>query len=269
MTSYEAALRQKIPQQDRLIVLDTVDSTNNYAKELARQGVPQGTTVIADGQTAGRGRMGRSFASAKGMGLYCSVILRPRLSPDQLMNLTVLAAEAARRAVREVFGIESGIKWINDLVYDGKKLCGILTELGFSEGNPDYAVVGIGINCNQLAEDFPPEIAAMATSVRQILGYEADRAALAAALLRQLELAQQGRRSWLDSYRAHCVTIGQDVQLIRNGSVRQAHAADMDDQGALLVTLPDGTQERIFSGEVSVRGLYGYITGGQNRESGH
>ena len=262
MTPYEAALRQVIPHTTRMIVLDTVDSTNNYAKELARQGAMHGTAVIADGQTAGRGRMGRNFASAKGLGLYCSVILRPERSANQLMNLTVLAAEAARRAVLEVFGVRAGIKWINDLIYEGRKLCGILTELGFSDGIPDYAVVGIGINCNQLAEDFPPEIAAVATSVRQIIGYEVDRASLAAALLRQLEEALQAEEAWLDSYRANCITIGQDVQLLRNETVRQAHATGMDDQGALLVTLPDGTQERIFSGEVSVRGLYGYVTGG-------
>ena len=262
MTLYEAALKQEISKSDRLIVLDTVDSTNNYAKELARQGAIHGTAVIADGQTAGRGRMGRNFASAKGLGLYCSVILRPNLPPDRLMNLTIQAAEAARRAVLEVFGIHAGIKWINDLVYDGRKLCGILTELGFSDGQPNYAVVGIGINCNQLAEDFPPEVAAIATSIRQILGREVDRAPLAAALLRQLEQALQADETWLDSYRANCITIGQDVQLLRNGTVRQAHAYGMDDQGALLVTLSDGTQERIFSGEVSVRGLYGYVTGG-------
>lgn len=262
MTAYETALRKEILRSERLIVLESVDSTNNYAKELARQGAVHGTAVIADGQTAGRGRMGRSFASAKGLGLYCSVVLRPQLSPEDLMTLTVLAAEASRRAIREVFGMEPGIKWINDLVYEGKKLCGILTELGFSGSVPDYAVVGIGINCNQQPEDFPPEVAAMATSIRQVLGCEVNRAPLAAALLRQLELALRNQSTWLDSYRAHCITIGQDVQLLQNGTVRQAHAVGMDDQGALLVTLPDGTKERIFSGEVSVRGLYGYVTGG-------
>jgi BirA family biotin operon repressor/biotin-[acetyl-CoA-carboxylase] ligase len=266
VTPYEAALRQQLPDSERLIVLDTVDSTNTYAKMLAQQGAVHGTIVIADGQTAGRGRMGRKFASAKGLGLYCSVILRPQCTPDQLMRLTIFAAEAARRAIREVFAVDAGIKWINDLVFGGKKLCGILTELGFTDGHPDYAVVGIGINCNQKAEDFPEEISQIATSLRQILGREVHRAPLAEALLRQLNQGVEAMATnpmpWLDLYRANCLTIGQDVQLLQNDTVRQAHAVGMDDQGALLVTLPDGTQEHIYSGEVSVRGLYGYVTGG-------
>lgn len=258
MHPFEAAIRR-----DRLILLDTTDSTNTYAKNLAAQGAPHGTVVIADHQTAGRGRMGRCFASPRGLGLYCSVVLRLPIPSDRLMNLTIFAAEAARRAVWEAFGVDTGIKWINDLVFEKKKLCGILTELAFSsEGQPDYAVVGIGINCNQLPGDFPEDVAPMATSLRQILGHTVDRAFLAAVLVRQIDLAAQALTAappdWLDSYRTHCVTIGQDVQLVQNGHIRQAHVTGMDDQGALLVTLTDGTPERVFSGEVSVRGMYGY-----------
>lgn len=263
MDHYEAALRQQLHSSCDLIVLDTVDSTNLYAKKLASQGAAHGTVVIADCQTAGRGRLGRSFASPKGLGLYCSVILRLNLPTEQLMNLTVFTAEAARRAFLEAFGVETGIKWINDLVFERKKLCGILTELGFSsQGTPDYAIVGIGINCNHLPSDFPEEVALMATSLRQILGRPVDRSVLAGALIRQLTLAAEAMAhepaSWLNSYRTHCVTIGQDVQLVQNGQIRSAHVIEMDDQGALLVVLPDGTPEKVFSGEVSVRGMYGY-----------
>ena len=266
MYPYESAIRKQLedhPWHNKLAVLKSVGSTNTYAKVLAAKRAPHGTVVIADHQTAGRGRMGRSFFSPKGMGLYCSVILRLPLAPDHATHLTILAAEAARRAILEVTAVDAGIKWINDLVYDGRKLCGILTETAVSSPEKmDYAVIGVGINCDQSEEDFLPEIAETAISLRQITGQPTDRAALVAALLRHLEQAFQVLISdcsdWLEAYRAHCVTLGQDVRLIQNGQSRPAHANDMDDRGALLVTLEDGTQERIFSGEVSVRGLYGY-----------
>ena len=248
------------PWADRITVLDTVDSTNTFARALAAQGAPHGTVVIADHQTGGRSRRGRSFASPKGQGVYLSVIWRFDAPPDRLMHLTCVAAEAVRRAVCEACGLEPNIKWINDLVCGQKKLCGILTELCTT---PDgFAVIcGAGVNCLQQPADFPPEVAAMATSVAQ-LGGNADRSNLAAAMVRQLQLAAEDMlqpRDWMDAYRQHCITLGQDVQLIRDGQIRTAHADGMDDQGALLVTLADGTKETVFSGEVSVRGMYGYL----------
>jgi len=246
------------PWADQIIRLDTVDSTNTYAKQLARQGAPHGTVVLADHQTGGRGRLGRSFSSPAGLGVYCSVVLRCSAEPQRLFLLTPVMAEAARRAVERITGLQPAIKWINDLVLNGRKLCGILTELG-----PDYAVVGIGINCNQLESDFPPELRQTAVSLSQALGHPAEREPVAAELIRQVQLAADGFLQnpvpWMTSYRQHCLTIGKDVQLIRNGEVRNAHVDDLDETGALLVTLPDGTKEQVFSGEVSVRGLYGYL----------
>ena len=227
------------PWGKTLTFFPTVDSTNAYLKDLARNGASHGTVVIADHQTAGRGRLGRSFASPKGQGLYLSVLLRQ--APD--LRLTPMAAEAVRRAVLEVSGFETQIKWINDLVANGKKLCGILTELC-----GDAVIVGIGINC----QGTPHKVA---TSLEEE-GHPCDRSRLAAAVIKQLS---QMSPAWLQDYKLHCLTIGQDVQLIQNDTVRYAHVDDMDEQGALLVTLADGTKERIFSGEVSVRGLYGYL----------
>ena len=251
------------PWSDRILVLDTVDSTNTFAKTLAAQGAPHGTVVLSNHQTGGRGRRGRSFASPKGMGIYLSVILRFDAAPDQLLHTTCVAAEAMRRAVLDVCGLETGIKWINDLVYDRKKLCGILTELTVTPaGKPDSLICGIGLNCLQMPEDFPPEVAAIATSLRQITGH-ADRTAMAAAMIRQLHLASEDLLAnpapWMADYKTHCITLGQDVQLLRGDEIRYAHVDDMDDQGALLVTLTDGTKETVFSGEASVRGMYGYI----------
>ena len=227
------------PWGQTLTVLPTVGSTNTYLKELARSGAPHGTVVIADHQTHGRGRRGRSFLSPKGSGLYLSVLLRQE--PD--LRLTPMAAEAVRRGILEAGGPQVQIKWINDLVLDGKKLCGILTELC-----GDGVIIGIGINCTGI----PHEVA---TSL-EASGYPCDRSRLAAAVVSQLSRMSP---AWMADYKAHCLTVGQDVQLVQNGIVRMAHADDLDEMGALLVTLPDGTKERIFSGEASVRGLYGYI----------
>ncbi|MBQ9968226.1 MAG: biotin--[Oscillospiraceae bacterium] len=226
------------PWGETLIVLPRVSSTNTYLKELAKNGAPHGTVVIAELQTEGRGRLGRRFESPRG-GLYLSVLLRQ--SPD--FRLTPMAAEAVRRAIAASSGLRPQIKWINDLVCGGKKLCGILTELC-----GDAAVVGIGINC----EGTPHEVA---TSL-EAEGCPCDRSRLAAEVIRALS---EMTPHWLTDYKRHCLTIGQDVQLIQNDAVRYAHADDMDEDGALLVTLADGTKERIFSGEVSVRGSYGYI----------
>lgn len=252
------------PWAASLVVLDEVDSTNLYAKALASQGAPHGTVVLADHQTSGRGRRGRQFASPRGLGIYLSAILRYDGAPEQLLNLTCLAAEAVRRAVWEVCAVDASIKWINDLVCGGKKLCGILTELSVTpQGMTDYVVCGIGLNCGQLPEDFPPEVAAMATSLRQLLGRPVSRTALAAAIIRQLSAAADALPDsadlWMDSYCRHCLTIGQDVQILRGDTVRAAHADGMDRDGALLVTYADGSKDRVFSGEVSVRGMYGYV----------
>lgn len=227
------------PWADKLLVLPTVDSTNTYLKALAKQGAEHGTVVIADHQTGGRGRLGRSFSSPKGQGLYLSLLLKQ--PPD--LRLTPMAAVAVRRAMIEQTGLQPKIKWINDLVADGKKLCGILTELA-----GDNVIIGIGINCRGI----PHEIA---TSL-EALGASADRSALAAAVIRHLSAMTP---QWMAEYKAHCLTIGQDVQLVQNDQIRYAHVDDMDEEGALLVTLADGSKERIFSGEVSVRGMYGYI----------
>lgn len=227
------------PWAAHITILPQVDSTNTYLKDLAKNGAPHGRVVIADHQTAGRGRLGRRFESPQGKGLYLSLLLRQK--PD--LRLTPMAAEAVRRAILQVAGLQTRIKWINDLVCDGKKLCGILTELC-----GDCVIIGIGINC----EGVPHEVA---TSLAQ-LGHPIDRSELAAAVIRQLS---EMSADWMEDYKANCLTLGQDVQLIQNDTIRYAHVDDMDDEGALLVTLQDGSKERIFSGEVSVRGLYGYL----------
>ena len=246
---------------DRLIVLPEVDSTNTYLKQLASNGAPDETAVLSIRQTAGRGRRGRSFLSEPG-GLYLSYLIRPHESAQELLHLTALAGLCVCNAVRQVTGMQPSIKWPNDPVLNGKKLCGILTELSVSleTQEPEYVVIGIGINCNQT--QFPQELD-MATSLRIEAGRPADVNAIAAALL--LELSRMRREflsrksDWIAAFSRNCLTVGKDIQILRAGTVRQAKATGIGPDAELLVAYPDGTSGSVSSGEVSVRGLYGYV----------
>ena len=246
----------------RIDCFDTIDSTNAYLKRIAFDGAPDGTVAVAAEQTSGRGRRGRTFQSAAGKGVYLSVLLRPELTPAQLMPLTGLVAVAMSRAVDRVGGTNVQIKWTNDLVLGKKKLCGILTEIGIEAESRevDYAVVGIGINCAHA--ELPPEVAAMSADLETATGKKPDRSRLAAELVRSLYEMEQAlftqKDAWLAEFSAHCVTIGQDVKLVRGDEVQFAHADGIDGEAALRVTYPDGTTGVIASGEVSVRGMYGY-----------
>ena len=253
------------PWADRFFWLEETDSTNDRLKALARQGAPNGTVLMADRQTGGHGRMGRSFHSPGGVGIYFSILLRPSCSPGELMHLTCAAAVAVCDAVEHAAGLRPGIKWTNDLVHNRKKLGGILTELGLSaQGSVDYAVIGIGINCCQSSEEFPPELRDIAASLSMVTGQRIDRARVAAAMMEALhrmdrELLTEKARM-LDRYRKDCITIGQEISLLRLGEpVRHGRAVGMDDEGGLLVSFCDGHTETVTSGEVSVRGMYGYL----------
>ena len=258
-------MQESCPWQDSLLWFDSIDSTNTRAKELAAQGAPHGTVLIADHQTGGRGRRGRSFHSPAGTGIYLSVILRPNCNPAGLMHLTCAAAVAMCDAVESACGIRPGIKWTNDLVCGSRKLAGILTELGLSAtGTVDYAIIGIGINCCQEEADFPEEIRSIAGSLRSVTGREVRREQVAAAMLDALYRMDQSlltnREEILDRYRSDCITLGKEVSVVKaDGSVRHGTALDIDNEGALVVRFPNGTAETVNSGEVSVRGMYGYV----------
>lgn len=251
------------PWREYIHWFDTIDSTNTHAKELARQGASHGTVLLAGSQSAGRGRLGRSFHSPQGSGIYMSVILRPGCKPRELMHLTCAAGTAMCDAVEAVCGIRPGIKWINDLVLQSRKIGGILTELGFAaDGSVDYAVIGIGINCNQPQESFPPELQSIASSLYAVTGKPVSTASLIAAMLVCLEAMSRklltGKAEIMDRYRRDCLTIGKEVQL-HGALTGTAFALNIDDDGGLLVRLEDGTVHTVQSGEVSVRGLYTYV----------
>ena len=258
-------MTESCPWQDSLLWFDSIESTNTLAKQLAADGAAHGTILIADHQTGGRGRLGRNFHSPAGSGIYMSVILRPDCAPQDLMHLTCAAAVAMCDAVERSCGIRPGIKWTNDLVCGKQKIAGILTELGlWIGGKLNYAIIGIGINCRQDVSDFPEEIRSVAGSLHSVTGKSIDRASVAAAMIDALyrmdQLLLTEKASLMDAYRRDCMTLGQSVSVVKaDGSARHGTALDIDENGGLLVRFADGSEETVTSGEVSVRGMYGYV----------
>ena len=249
------------PWRDLLQVHEALDSTNTHARELARQGAAAGTVIIAQTQSAGRGRLGRSFHSPASTGLYFSLILRPDCKPEQLMHLTCAAAVAACDAVERSCGLRPGIKWINDLTLEGKKLGGILTELSFGgDGRVSSAVIGIGINVKK--ESFPRELQSIACSLADFAP-QPELSALAAELMLSLEEMSRcllsDRADLMDRYRKDCITTGRQVRIIGADSIRTGLAEIVHDDGSLQVLFDDGQRKTVNSGEVSVRGLWDYI----------
>lgn len=248
----------------RIDCFASIDSTNDYLKRIAADGAPDGTVAVAAEQTAGRGRRGRSFQSAADQGVYLSALLRPQLGAGSLLPLTGLCAAAMCSAVERVCAVRPQIKWTNDLVLNGKKLCGILTELGMEGGALSYVIVGIGVNVSQKAEDFEGEVAGIATSLERELGEPVSKNALAAAMIGELDalytaLLRGETADYLARYRRDCVTIGKEVRLMWQDAGEKVFALDVDDAFGLVVRHENGEVETIRTGEVSVRGLYGYV----------
>ena len=256
-------LPESYPWRDSFSYVPTIGSTNDQLKTLARDGAPHGTVLIAGEQTLGKGRLGRSFHSPQGTGVYLSVLLRPDCAPSQLMHLTCAAAAAMVRAVEQAAGFRPSIKWTNDLVCGHRKLGGILTELSLNSRGLDFCIIGIGINCLQSREDFPEELRDMAASLSMIAGKPVAPARLAAAMTEALydmdQVLLTGKEEMLQAYRENCITLGTEISLVRGSEVRHGRALDIDGDGALLVEFSPGTVETVSSGEVSIRGMYGYV----------
>ena len=240
-----------------LHVLASVDSTNNYAKTIAANGAPHGTAVIADMQTGGRGRLGRSFLSPPGAGMYLSVVLRPQVDSAQALLLTSAAAVAVCRAVDRFVETPAEIKWVNDVYLGGKKLCGILTEAvsDLESGNVEFVVIGIGVNLTCAA--FPEELKEIAVSLAEYSKEKISRGALAAAALEELEALYRelDTAAFMEEYKRRSCVIGKRANAIRAGVSREVFIEDIDDTGALLVKNEAGEPERINSGEISIRVL--------------
>ena len=233
---------------------DTLESSNRTAKLLAVDGAPHGTLVLTAHQSAGRGRLGRSFESPAGKGVYLSVLLRPALPAASAQAATIGAAVAVCRAVQTLCGLELGIKWVNDLYYHGKKVCGILTEAGtgLETGQLEWLVVGIGLNLTTTAADWPPELAAKAGSLYPGGPAPVSRAALAGAIAREL-LALCPAFDCLNEYRARCFVPGHWVTVCTAAETYAARALAIDDAGRLVVQRENGRREALRCGEVTTR----------------
>ena len=242
-----------------LVVLSTVDSTNTYLKNLALRGAREGTAVVADCQTGGRGRMGRPFVSPSGCGVYISVLFRPQGSPQKAAQATACAAVATAKAVEEVTGVSPQIKWVNDLMVEGKKICGILTEaaLEMETGGLDYMIVGIGINARRLPPDVPEEIARVAASIEDFAHRPFSRSRLAAAVLARLEEEMDGldQGRYLTEYRSRSCVVGRQVAIVGDPSGKILRAVEIDDQARLVVEDENGCRQALNSREISIRPL--------------
>lgn len=245
-----------------LIFRPVTGSTNIDAKAAAEEGAPEGTLVVTEQQEAGRGRRGRGWFSPEGCNLYFTLLLRPECAPDQACMLTLVMALAVAGAVRQL-GLDAGIKWPNDVVIAGKKVCGILTEMSAEPDFIHYVVIGTGVNVNQ--ETFPEEIAGTATSLRIEKGERIKRAELLAAVMEHFERAYETfRTSWdlsglAAEYESLLLNKDRPVRVLDPKGAFEGTARGINEKGELLVERQDGSVERVYAGEVSVRGVYGYV----------
>ncbi len=241
-----------------LHVFDEVSSTNDLLKKMAAEGAAEGTVVLAEHQIKGRGRMGRPWLAPKGGGLWFSLVLRPALKPFQASQLIFVSAVGVCRALRKYTGLPVAVKWPNDLLLDGKKVCGILTELSAEIDLINYIVIGIGINVNQQVWELPPELQHIAGSLAMSAGHSFNRAGLLRSLLFELEqeyhdYLARGFDAVLQRWRQLDSTLGHEVIITSGGESFTGVARDIDEMGRLLVKTPEGDLRQVMAGDVSLR----------------
>ena len=236
----------------------SVDSTNRVAKALAYHGAADGTIVVAEEQTGGKGRLERKYFSPRGKGIWFSVILRPNFLPKDAPKVTLMAAVAVAEAMTR-FNLKPEIKWPNDILFDGRKLVGILTEMTGEMGKIYYIVVGIGINVNISREDFPEELRDIAAGLCEMTGDELSRVQIFRAVLEEfdkiyLEVKANGFGEVFRLWRKHNVTLGKNIRVIStmDGNSFMGKAVDLNEDGALVVETPEGLKA-VYSGDVSIR----------------
>lgn len=248
--------------QPPIIYSESMTSTNIVLKQAAESGAVHGTVALCEEQTAGRGRRGRNWVSPKGQGLWVSLLLRPMLLPGRAQLITFAAAIAMAEAVEKETGLDILIKWPNDLVLQGKKVCGILLELSGDVETIAYVVVGTGLNVGEKA--YPPELSASAVSLQEVLGRKVERAPVLRSYLAAMEkhmdiLSREGLPGILQAYERKSCTLQRAVRVSGGGEEFLGTAAGLDENGALLVKLEDGTIRHVLAGDVSVRGVMGYV----------
>ncbi len=233
-----------------------VDSTNRWAKRLAAEGAVEGSLVLAETQTQGRGRLGRSWASAPGKGLWFSVILRPRINSAELAGMTILTAVSMAQAINVITGIQILIKWPNDLVFNGRKIAGILAEVNGEADMINYLIIGLGLNVNHKEDDFPEELRGSATSLHMIKGSKVPRRPILQEFLRIFEgnfnaLSAAGLSDVIKYAKLHSATLGKMVR-INQGYNRTliGEAVDLDYDGSLWLKEPSGEMVHVYAGEI-------------------
>ncbi len=242
---------------------ETIDSTNNAARKLAENGAAAGTLVVAEEQRSGKGRRGRSWVMEPGSAIAMSLIVRPQVHPSCASMMTLVMGMAVAAACCSYCGVQAGIKWPNDVVVDGKKVCGILTEMSGEIDSINYLVIGAGINTH--VEYFPEELSDRALSLHTAMRRKPDRAGLIAACMEKFEryyglfLKTQDMSLLREEYESFLVGAGNRVRVLEPGNEYEGVSCGIDDKGELLVRRPDGSVEHIYAGEVSVRGIYGYV----------
>lgn len=247
----------------KLVYLDEVDSTNNYARKLAEDGAPHGTLVVAEYQNGGKGRRGRTWVMPHGQAIAMSLIARPDIRPEKASMMTLVIGMAAAKAIREVTGLDAKIKWPNDIVVNGKKISGILTEMSAEMDGINYVVIGIGINAN--FTEFPEELRETATSLQQQLGHSVDRGAVICAIMKEFEayyenfMETQSMKGLAEEYQQMLVNLNRQVRVLEPGNEYSGIARGIDEAGQLLVEKENGETAAVYAGEVSVRGIYNYV----------
>ncbi len=238
-------------------VLPSTTSTNTILREEANKGAPEGTMVLANEQTAGRGRLGRTFDSPKGTGIYMSLLLRPRnYASEEAVKITTMAAVAMCEAIEAISDEVPGIKWVNDIFVRGKKVCGILTEgsFHFENGLLNYAILGIGINIYEPDNGFPEELQSIAGAVLRTHQDDVKNKLVAEFVNHFFTYyASPTSSDYVEEYRKRCFVIGKEVQFIAGGISKNAKVIGIDDACRILLQYPDGHQEYYASGEISIR----------------
>lgn len=240
-----------------IVYLESVDSTNRYARRWAAEGAPHGALVLADEQTEGRGRRGRNWISPAGEGIFMSLILRPHAHPSEVARLSLQTALAVAKALHDACGLDAQIKWPNDIVCGGRKICGLLLEMNADEQAVHDVVAGVGINVHQ--KQFAQEIEKTASSVDLQTGRTENRAAIVRAFLRAFEETEQLGDGLMEAYRAHSATLGKRVEVIGGDCRFVGTALEVTDSGSLIVEDEQGRKREVLAADVSVRGLMGYV----------
>lgn len=248
-------LNDKLKNKIKINALEKATSTNTLVKEQAAEN-EEGFVIVAGEQTAGRGRMGRSFFSPGDSGVYMSLLLKPEIKPEDAVQITTAAAVAVCRALEALGVSESGIKWVNDIYIGGRKVCGILTEssVDFQKGVLDFAVLGVGVNIYESEEGFPDEIKDIAGAVFSERRDNVRNRFIAGFLNEFFEFYDElCSKKHLKEYKEKSFVLGKEINIIQGESVRAGRAIDIDENCNLVVELPDGKIEKMYSGEISVR----------------